>query len=96
MKIGERISLPRSPRIFAPAYRLFANYLRNYRYFINDFDYRLQLVPHLLNDGFFWHVLVAHAWILHSQFHVDAGRQGDIVFYANNVNQNADWSKPSR
>jgi hypothetical protein len=80
--------------IFASRYRLFANYLRNYRYFINDIDYRLRLVPQILNDGFFWHVLVAHAWILHSQFHVDAGRQGDIVFYANNVNQNADWSKP--
>lgn len=91
---GTYAHVVRFARIFAPRYSLFANYLRNYRYFINDFDYRVRLVPHILNDGFFWHLLVAHAWILHSQFHVDAGRQGDILFYANNVNQNADWSKP--
>jgi hypothetical protein len=89
---GQYAHVVRYARIFLPRYGLFANYLRNYRYFPNDFDYRVQLVPHLLQDGFFWHALVAHAWILHSQFHVDAGRQGEISFYANNVNQNADWS----
>jgi len=91
---GQFAHVVRYARIFVSRYSLFAEYLRNYRYFINDLDYRRHLVPHLLNDGFFWHVLVAHAWILHSQFHVDAGRQGEISFYANNVNQNADWSNP--
>jgi hypothetical protein len=91
---GQFAHVVRYARIFVPRYPLFADYLRNYRYFVNDFDYRREIVPHLLNDGFFWHVLVAHAWILHSQFHVDAGRQGEISFYANNVNPNADWSNP--
>jgi len=91
---GSFAHVVRYAKIFLPRYPLFANYLRNYRYFVNDLDYRLQLVPHLLNDGFFWHVIIAHAWILHSQFHVDAGEQGELSFYANNVNRNADWSKP--
>jgi hypothetical protein len=91
---GQFAHVVRYARIFVPRYPLFADYLRNYRYFVNDFDYRREIVPHLLNDGFFWHVLIAHAWILYSQFHVDAGRQGDISFYANNVNPNADWSNP--
>jgi hypothetical protein len=91
---GQFAHVVRYGKIFAPGYPLFAEYLRNYRYFANDFDYRLQLVPQLLNDGFFWHVIVAHAWILHSQFHVDGGRQGEISFYANNVNPKADWSNP--
>ncbi len=91
---GQFAHVVRYARIFVPRYPLFADYLRNYRYFANDFDYRREIVPHLLNDGFFWHVLIAHAWILHSQFHVDAGGRGDISFYANNVNPNADWSNP--
>ncbi len=91
---GQFAHIVRYSKIFVPRYPLFAEYLRNYRYFVNDVDYRLQLVPHLTNDGFFWHVLIAHAWILHTQFHIDAGRQGEILFYANNVNQNADWSNP--
>ena len=91
---GQFAHVVRYGRIFVSRYPLFAEYLRNYRFFVNDFDYRRELVPHLLNDGFFWHAVVAHAWILHSQFHVDAGRQGEILFYANNVNQNAYWSNP--
>jgi hypothetical protein len=38
-------------------------------------------------------MVIAHAWILHSQFHVDIGAQGDLTFYANAVNQNADWAR---
>jgi hypothetical protein len=91
---GQFAHVVRYARIFVSRYPLFADYLRNYRYFVNDFDYRLEMVPHILDDGFFWHMLVAHAWILQSQFHVDAGRRGDISFYANNVNPNADWSNP--
>ena len=73
---------------------LFAGYLRNYRSFVNDLDYRLKLVPMILDDGFFWHLLIAHAWILYSQFHVDAGELNDLRFFANNVNRDADWSRP--
>jgi hypothetical protein len=83
----------RYARIFLSRYPLFGGYLRNYRYFVNDLDYRVRFTPFCLNNGFFWHLLIAHAWILHSQFHVDAGEPGDIIFYANNVNKTADWSK---
>ena len=47
-----------------------------------------------MDDGFFWHLLIAHAWILYSQFHVDAGEPGKLLFYPNTVNRNADWSRP--
>ncbi len=82
----------RYARPFLGDYPLFARVLRDYRFFVDDFDYRQKLVPYLLNDGFFWHVLMAHAWILHSHFHVDAGQQGELRFYANTVNRQADWS----
>jgi hypothetical protein len=48
----------------------------------------------MIAEGFFWHMLIAHAWILHSQFHVDAGEPGALLFYANNANMHADWSRP--
>ncbi len=89
---------PMPTRCVSPAsswtrYPLFANYLEKLsHYFANDWDYRTKVVPLLLADGFFWHLVVAHAWILHSQFHIDAGGQGDIQFYANNCNKHADWS----
>lgn len=84
----------RYARIFLPQYPLFARYLRDYRFFVNDLEYRLKQLTRTLQDGFFWHMLIAHAWILHTQFHVDIGEQGDINFYPNNANRNVDWSRP--
>jgi hypothetical protein len=83
-------------RIFAGRYPLFAAYLARYRFFANDMAYRRELLAAMLGDGFFWHMVIAHAWILHSQFHIDAGTQGDIQFYANNRNEGADWSDLAR
>ena len=84
----------RYAKIFTAAWPLFTNYLRHYRCFVNDLDYRAKLLPTILEDGFFWHLLIAHAWILYSQFHVDAGAPGDLKFYANTVNRQTDWSRP--
>lgn len=78
---------------FLASYPLFANYLRSFRYFRHDREYRVKQVPFALDDGFFWHMVVAHAWILHTQFHVDIGAPGDLAFYANAVNRDADWSR---
>ncbi len=78
---------------FLSRYPLFENHFRFYRLFPHDMEYRRKLVAHLVNSGFYWHVLVAHAWILHSHFHVDIGAPGDLAFYANAVNRNADWSR---
>ncbi|MBV9990868.1 MAG: hypothetical protein JOZ72_06190 [Alphaproteobacteria bacterium] len=83
----------RYAKLFVKDYPLFQGYLKHYRYFASDFEYRRKLVSHVVNDGFFWHMLVAHAWILHSHFHVDAGAGGDLRFYSNTVNPGADWSK---
>ena len=58
--------------------------------------YRRRLVPYLVDNGFYWHVLIAHAWIMHSHFHVDIGARGDLAFYANAVNREADWSRSKR
>jgi hypothetical protein len=77
---------------FVSAYPLLRNYLRFSRYFWHDIEYRRQCVPYMIDNGFFWHILIAHAWILHSQFHVDVGAPSDLAFYANTVNRNADWS----
>lgn len=89
---GAYAHILRYARPFLSGYPLLRNYLRNIRYFRHDIDYRLKAVPFILDDGFFWHLLIAHAWILHSQFHVDVGAPGDLAFYANNVNKSADWN----
>lgn len=91
---GSFVHAVRYAKPFLGDYPLFARYLRDYRYFASDFDYRRKLVPHLFNGGFFWHLVIAHAWILHSHFHVDVGRQGTLSFHSNTANPNADWSKP--
>jgi hypothetical protein len=91
---GPYAHVVRYAKPFLGNWPIFANYLRHYRCFVNDIDYRKKLVPLVLDDGFFWHLLIAHAWILHSQFHVDAGQLNDLRFFANNVNKDADWSQP--
>ena len=84
----------RFAKIFLERWPLFRGYLSHYDLFVNDFSYRTRLLSVALDDGFFWHLLIAHAWILYSQFHVDSGAPGDLRFYANTVNKDADWSRP--
>jgi len=91
---GPYAHVVRYAKIFAGNWPIFASYLRHYRGFVNDMAYRRKLIPMVLDDGFFWHLLIAHAWILYSQFHVDAGGLNDLRFFANNVNRDADWSQP--
>jgi hypothetical protein len=78
--------------VFLPRYPIFKRYLREYSAFVNDTDYRCALVPMLIDDAFFWHLLVAHGWILHTSFHIDCGTQGELSFYPNTNNVGADWS----
>jgi hypothetical protein len=92
---GSFVHAVRYAKPFLESYPLFRGYLKEYRCFASDMEYRLKLVPHIVNDGFFWHLIVAHAWILHSHFHVDAGQQDELCFYSNNANRGADWSKPA-
>jgi hypothetical protein len=77
---------------FLRDYPVFERYMRDFRYFPNDFDYRMALLPTLAGDAFFWHLVVAHAWILATSFHVDCGLPGDLLLYTNISNSKADWS----
>lgn len=91
---GSYAHVVRFSKIFLARWPLFHGYLSHYDFFVNDFFYRSALVSALQKDGFYWHLLIAHAWILYSQFHVDSGAPGALRFYANNVNRDADWSRP--
>ncbi len=77
---------------FLASYPIFARYIGEFRYFANDLDYRRALLPRLIDQSFYWHLLIAHAWILATSFHVDCGETGQMKFYANISNANADWS----
>ncbi|HEY1708621.1 MAG TPA: hypothetical protein VGG10_10190 [Rhizomicrobium sp.] len=78
---------------FLGSYPIFERYIREFRYFPNDMNYRLAMIAGLSSDPFFWHLLVVHAWILATSFHVDSGEPGQIRLYANLSNTNADWSQ---
>lgn len=82
----------RYARVFCKRYPIFQNYIRHYDLLINDLEYRKGLVGKGLTDHFFWHLVIANAWILYSQFHIDCGTPGELMFYPNNANKEADWS----
>jgi hypothetical protein len=81
-------------KMFASRYPLLENYFKLFGFFPLDMEHRKKLIPYLVDNAFGWHLLIANAWILHSQFHVDIGAPGDLSFYSNEVNRDADWSKP--
>jgi hypothetical protein len=78
--------------VFLPDYPLFRNYIANFRYFMNDAPYRMAMMPDAIREPFFWRLVIANAWILATSFHIDAGRAGQLAFYSNASNRNADWS----
>jgi hypothetical protein len=90
---GSFAHVVRFAKPFLRAYPLSANYVRLFRLFRHEHAYRKRTLPALLQDGFFWHLLIANAWILHSHFHVDIGSQGDLTFYANAANRDVDWDR---
>jgi hypothetical protein len=86
MSSGSLVHVLRYIDAFLPRFPIFRYYVENYGAFANDLAYRERLVGMLLADGFFWHLIVAHAWILHTSFHVDCGEPGDLEFFPNTVN----------
>lgn len=66
---------------FLPDYPIFERYLRAFHCFVQQNDYRADMVSEVGGDPFFWNLMIANAWILANNFHVDCGRQGQIVFY---------------
>lgn len=86
MNCGSLAHVLRYIDAFIPHFPIFKRYVENYGAFVNDIEYRKKLVPLLLQDGFFWHLIVAHSWILHTSFHIDCGEPGDLRFFPNTVN----------
>jgi hypothetical protein len=78
--------------VFAPSYPIFRRYMRDFRLFPADIEYRMVMIPALSEEAFFWYLLVANAWIMATNFHVDCGELDDLTFYTNEANPNADWS----
>jgi hypothetical protein len=92
LSCGSLVHVLRYAPAFLPLYPMFERYIAEYSGFINDMDYRRKLMSALLQDTFFWHLLIAHAWILYTSFHIDCGRAGDIAFYPNTINASANWT----
>ena len=78
--------------LFRSDYPMFGRYVRDYKYFTNNMDYRRVLIPALMKESYFWTLVIVHAWVLANSFHVDAGSAGQLRFYANNFNDSSDWS----
>ncbi|MEJ0027954.1 MAG: hypothetical protein WDN01_18160 [Rhizomicrobium sp.] len=78
--------------VFLESFPIFRRYFAHYHVFANDIDYRRDQLGKAIRHPFFWHLILAHAWILYSGFHVDAGRPGDLRFFANTANPAADWN----
>ncbi len=79
--------------VMLPRFPIFARYLAEFGCFPNDIAYRRTLIPLLLDDPFFWHLILANAWILWTGFHIDCGKTDELLFFANNVNKTSDWGK---
>lgn len=80
---------------FLQSYPMFKGYLENYRFITNNMPYRSKLLPEFVKSGgYLVFLLIAHAWVLNSHFHVDIGEPGDVRFFPNTRNKTTDWSKP--
>ncbi|HEY0282318.1 MAG TPA: hypothetical protein VGC27_06825 [Rhizomicrobium sp.] len=66
---------------FLPDYPIFERYLQAFNLFAQNDACRIEMLNAVITDIFFWHLVIANAWILADNFHIDCGRQGQIVFY---------------
>lgn len=70
---------------FFADYPIFERYLHEFHRFSQDLQYRRAVLPVLLGDPFFLSLIIANAWILASNFHVDCGKSGDLAFYPQSI-----------
>jgi hypothetical protein len=56
-------------------------------------EFRMDMLRTMYEDPFFWHLVITHAWILATSFHVDCGAAGQLGLYTNLYNQQSDWSR---
>jgi hypothetical protein len=66
---------------FLPDHPIFERYLHAFHRFVQNDDCRIEMLRALVPDPFFWHLVIANAWILANNFHIDCGYQGQIAFY---------------
>jgi hypothetical protein len=85
----------RFAKAFLPAYPMFKRYLKNFHHITNNQQYRMEMLRHAVKNPYFLFLMIAHAWILHSHFHVDCGEPGDLQFFPNTRNRDTDWSDPT-
>jgi hypothetical protein len=63
---------------FLNTFPIFLRYIRDFHLFRMNLEYRKAMVPICIADPYYWHLAVAHAWIMAANFHVDCGRQGQL------------------
>jgi hypothetical protein len=59
---------------FLDDWPIFRRYLRDFALFRMELHYRRLMAPLSVQDPYYWHLAIAHAWILNSSFHIDCGR----------------------
>ena len=78
---------------FLSSYPMFERYLRDFHCYPNNTEFRIATLRAVQEDAFFYHLLIAHAWILATSFHVDCGTISQLGLYSNIGNAKADWSR---
>jgi len=68
---------------FLDDYPILRKYLSELRYFVKDTDYRAATMQAIIDDPYFWCLVVTSAWILATNFHIDCGTQGELQCYSN-------------
>jgi hypothetical protein len=89
---GEMNYIARYFCVFGSSYPIFQNYLHKFGYLPNTMEYRHTMLSAILHLPFFWYLVVANAWVIATNFHVDCGLPGQLMFYSSSVNK--DWSSP--
>lgn len=86
MKYGDEhstwiVNFARFGNPFVPDLPIFARYVREMRLFVQDVEYRRKMLQFALQDPYFWHLLIANAWVMATSFHIDCGYPGQLRFY---------------
>lgn len=76
----------RALNIFYPDYPILHRFAENGVRFGSELSYRTRFASLCGRHPFFWRLLVLHAWLLETHFHVDGGMNGDLAFCANHTN----------
>jgi len=77
---------------FLDDYPIFERYLRDFHLFPKVMEFRMDMLKTIHEVPFFWYLILTHAWIMATSFHVDCGKDGQMGLITNLYNQQADWS----